>query len=163
MAPPDPRQLANRRRVEGLIGLAAPLLDVVLFAGDRLSRVAGRNDVDPEPPRLGRAHRRARRSAARRACRSAAASISSPWPCPTPRSSSSTGRRATARAPRSPPPSRRVAIVVGPLIESAVEAGAPKLPVLDALRKLAAPGTIYDQPTLQVALRRATSPTTRPS
>jgi hypothetical protein len=49
-----PRQLANRRRVEGLIGLAAPLLDVVLFAGERLSRIAGRNDVDPEPPRLGR-------------------------------------------------------------------------------------------------------------
>jgi hypothetical protein len=48
------RQLANRRRVERLIGLAAPALDLVLFAGDRLSRVAGRNDVDPEPPRLGR-------------------------------------------------------------------------------------------------------------
>jgi hypothetical protein len=49
-----PRQLANRRRVERLIGLAAPALDLVLFAGDRLSRVAGRNDIDPEPPRLGR-------------------------------------------------------------------------------------------------------------
>jgi hypothetical protein len=49
-----PAQLANRRRVEGLISLAAPLLDLVLFAGDRVSRVAGRNDVDPEPPRLGR-------------------------------------------------------------------------------------------------------------
>jgi hypothetical protein len=49
-----PSQLANRRRVEGLIGLAAPLLDLVLFAGDRLSRVAGRNEVDPEPARLGR-------------------------------------------------------------------------------------------------------------
>ena len=48
------RQLANRRRVEGVIGLAAPLLDVLLYAGDRLSRVAGRNDIDPEPPRLGR-------------------------------------------------------------------------------------------------------------
>ena len=49
-----PRQLANRRRVEAAIGLAAPALDLLLFAGDRLSRVAGRNDVDPEPPRLGR-------------------------------------------------------------------------------------------------------------
>jgi hypothetical protein len=48
------RQLANRRRIEGVIGLAAPLLDVLLYAGDRLSRVAGRNDIDPEPPRLGR-------------------------------------------------------------------------------------------------------------
>ena len=54
MAPRTQRQIANRRRVEGLIGLAAPLLDVVLFAGDRLSRVAGRNDVAPEPPRLGK-------------------------------------------------------------------------------------------------------------
>jgi hypothetical protein len=49
-----PQQLARRRRIEGLIGLAAPVLDVVLFAGERVSRVAGRNDVAPEPPRLGR-------------------------------------------------------------------------------------------------------------
>ena len=54
MARRTPRQLANRRRVERLIGLAAPALDILLFAGDRLSRVAGRNDIDPEPPRLGR-------------------------------------------------------------------------------------------------------------
>jgi hypothetical protein len=45
------RQLALRRRIETLIGVAAPLLDVLLFAGDRVSRVAGRNDIDPEPPR----------------------------------------------------------------------------------------------------------------
>ena len=44
-------QLARRRRIEGLIGLAAPVLDVVLFAGERVSRVAGRNEIDPEPPR----------------------------------------------------------------------------------------------------------------
>ena len=49
-----PRQLANRRRVEAVIGLAAPVLDAMLFAGEQLARVAGRNDVDPEPPRLGR-------------------------------------------------------------------------------------------------------------
>jgi hypothetical protein len=47
-------QLERRRRIEALIRLAAPALDLLLFAGDRLSRVAGRNDVDPEPPRLGR-------------------------------------------------------------------------------------------------------------
>jgi hypothetical protein len=47
-----------------------------------------------------------------------------------------------------------IAIVVGPLVESAIEAGAPSLPVLDALRKLAAPGTIYDQPSLQVPYGR---------
>jgi len=41
-----------------VIGLAAPALDLLLFAGDRVSRVAGRNQVAPEPPRL--AGRRAR-------------------------------------------------------------------------------------------------------
>jgi hypothetical protein len=46
-----PRQIELRRRIEGLIRLAAPVLDVVLFAGDRVSRIAGRNEIDPEPPR----------------------------------------------------------------------------------------------------------------
>jgi hypothetical protein len=46
-----PGQLALQRRIETLIRVAAPILDVVLFAGDQLSRVAGRNQVDPDPPR----------------------------------------------------------------------------------------------------------------
>jgi len=46
-----PGQLALRRRIESVIRLAAPVLDVVLFAGEQVSRVAGRNQVDPEPPR----------------------------------------------------------------------------------------------------------------
>lgn len=46
-----PGQVALRGRIEALIGLAAPVLDLVLFAGDRVARVAGRNDIDPEPPR----------------------------------------------------------------------------------------------------------------
>jgi hypothetical protein len=46
-----PGQLALRRRIEALIGVAAPVLDVLLYAGDRVARVAGRNDIDPEPPR----------------------------------------------------------------------------------------------------------------
>jgi hypothetical protein len=46
-----PGQLAWRRRIEGLIALAAPALDLVLFAGEQVSRVAGRNEIDPEPPR----------------------------------------------------------------------------------------------------------------
>jgi hypothetical protein len=46
-----PGQLALQRRIESLIRLAAPVLDVVLFAGEQVSRVAGRNDVDPDPPR----------------------------------------------------------------------------------------------------------------
>jgi hypothetical protein len=44
-------QLANRRRVEALIRLAAPALDVVLYVGDKVSRVAGRNELAPEPAR----------------------------------------------------------------------------------------------------------------
>jgi hypothetical protein len=49
-----PQQVLLRRRIEGLIRLAAPVLDLVLFAGERVSRVAGRGQVDPEPPhRLG--------------------------------------------------------------------------------------------------------------
>jgi len=46
-----PVQRARVRRVEALIRVAAPALDVLLFAGDRLSRVAGRNQIDPEPAR----------------------------------------------------------------------------------------------------------------
>jgi len=48
----SPRQLARRRQIEGLIGLAAPVLDLVLYAGDRVSRIAGRNQIAPDPPRL---------------------------------------------------------------------------------------------------------------
>jgi hypothetical protein len=51
MAVRSPAQLANRNRIESLIRLAAPALDLVLAAGDRISRVAGRNEIDPEPSR----------------------------------------------------------------------------------------------------------------
>ena len=44
-------QLARRRRIEALIKLAAPALDAVLFAGDRVSRVVGRNELPPDPVR----------------------------------------------------------------------------------------------------------------
>lgn len=47
----SPSQLALRRRIEALIGVAAPVLDVVLYAGEKVSRVAGRNDIAPEPAR----------------------------------------------------------------------------------------------------------------
>jgi hypothetical protein len=46
-----PSQLATRRRFEAGIRLVAPLLDLVLAAGDRVSRAAGRNQIEPEPPR----------------------------------------------------------------------------------------------------------------
>ena len=51
MAHCTPAQLSLERRVEGLIRFIAPALDVVLYAGDRVSRVAGRNQIDPDPPR----------------------------------------------------------------------------------------------------------------
>ena len=51
MAPNSPSGLANRARIEALLRLAAPALDLVLAAGDRVSRVAGRNQIDPEPSR----------------------------------------------------------------------------------------------------------------
>ena len=51
MAFRTPAQLARRRRIEGALRLAAPFLDLLLAAGDRVSRVAGRNEIDPDPPR----------------------------------------------------------------------------------------------------------------
>jgi hypothetical protein len=47
----SPSQVARRRRLEALIKLAAPVLDAVLYAGDRVSRVAGRNELPPDPVR----------------------------------------------------------------------------------------------------------------
>lgn len=44
-------QLATRRRIERAIRFAAPGLDLLLFAGHQLSRVAGRNEFEPEPAR----------------------------------------------------------------------------------------------------------------
>ena len=64
MAHRSPRMQAWRDRTEVLIGAAAPFLDLLLAAGDRVSRVAGRNDIDPEPPRrLDPAERQARLAA----------------------------------------------------------------------------------------------------
>ena len=51
MAVRSPRQQAARRRIERGIRVAAPALDLLLFAGHHVSRVAGRNDLAPEPPR----------------------------------------------------------------------------------------------------------------
>jgi hypothetical protein len=41
----------NTRRIEALLRVAAPALDLVLFAGDKASRVIGRNQIGPEPAR----------------------------------------------------------------------------------------------------------------
>jgi hypothetical protein len=54
MAPPTPGQLRTRRRVESLIRLAAPALDLLLAAGDRVSRIVEREDAEYYPPRASR-------------------------------------------------------------------------------------------------------------
>jgi hypothetical protein len=51
VAPPSPTQLAWRGRIEALIRLAQPALDVMLAAGERLSRIVEPEDVDWTPPR----------------------------------------------------------------------------------------------------------------
>ncbi len=48
---PTPTQLAWRRRFEAVLRLAAPALDLVLLAGDRLSRRVEPEDLDWVPPR----------------------------------------------------------------------------------------------------------------
>lgn len=44
MPPPTPHQQRARDRVEGLIGLAVPFLDLILSVGERVSRIAGPED-----------------------------------------------------------------------------------------------------------------------
>jgi hypothetical protein len=49
-----PDQVRTRRRVEGVIRLMAPALDLVLAVGDRVSRIVEREDVEYYPPRVTR-------------------------------------------------------------------------------------------------------------
>jgi hypothetical protein len=51
MAVRSPSQLANRARIESLLRIAAPALDLLLAAGDRVSRIGGGAQVEPEPSR----------------------------------------------------------------------------------------------------------------
>lgn len=51
VAPPTPTQLAWRGRIETLIRLAQPALDLVLAAGERVSRAVEPEDLDWTPPR----------------------------------------------------------------------------------------------------------------
>jgi hypothetical protein len=44
--PPSPTQLVWRGRIEAMLRIAAPALDLVLAAGDRLSRVVERDEVE---------------------------------------------------------------------------------------------------------------------
>jgi len=49
--PPTPTQLAWRGRIEAVLRIAAPALDLVLAAGDRLSRIVERDELDAPPTR----------------------------------------------------------------------------------------------------------------
>jgi hypothetical protein len=49
-----PDQLRTRQRIEGLIRLMAPALDVVLAVGERVSRIVEPDDVEYYPPRVTR-------------------------------------------------------------------------------------------------------------
>jgi hypothetical protein len=52
MSPTTAGQLRTRRRVESVIRLIAPALDVVLAVGDRVSRIVERDDPEYYPPRV---------------------------------------------------------------------------------------------------------------
>ena len=47
-------QLRTRQRVEGVIRVMAPALDLILAAGDRISRIVEPEDVEYYPPRVTR-------------------------------------------------------------------------------------------------------------
>ncbi len=47
----SPAQRAWRGRIEAVLRVSAPALDLVLAAGDRLSRAVERDDLDWVPPR----------------------------------------------------------------------------------------------------------------
>ncbi len=54
MAPLTAGQLRTRARVERMIRLVAPALDVVLAVGDRVSRIVEPEDSEYYPPRVTR-------------------------------------------------------------------------------------------------------------
>jgi hypothetical protein len=53
MAPLTPDQRRTRERVETLISIAAPALNIVLAVGDRLSRIVEPEDSEYYPVRTG--------------------------------------------------------------------------------------------------------------
>jgi len=50
VAPLSPTQLAWRGRVEAVLRIVEPALNLLLAAGDRISRVADRDGLDTPPP-----------------------------------------------------------------------------------------------------------------
>jgi hypothetical protein len=51
VAPPTSRQLAWRGRIEAALRVAEPGLDLLLLAGDRLSRLVAREELSAPPAR----------------------------------------------------------------------------------------------------------------
>ncbi len=51
IVPPTPTQLVWRGRIESVLRIAAPGLDLMLAVGDRLSRAVEREQLDWEPAR----------------------------------------------------------------------------------------------------------------
>ena len=51
MATLSPAQRSWRARIESVLRVSAPALDLFLAAGDRLSRIVERDDLDWVPPR----------------------------------------------------------------------------------------------------------------
>jgi hypothetical protein len=49
-----PDQLRTRRRIEGVIRLMSPMLDLVLAVGERVSKVVEPEDSEYYPPRVTR-------------------------------------------------------------------------------------------------------------
>jgi hypothetical protein len=60
LAPPSPRQLAWRGRIEAVLRVAGPFLDALLAAGERVSRSADRDALDAPAPAGGRSRARER-------------------------------------------------------------------------------------------------------
>ena len=58
MAKLTPEQVRRRERVEGVIRLIAPALNLMLAAGERVSRVVEPDDPEFVPTRLSGAERR---------------------------------------------------------------------------------------------------------
>jgi len=52
VAPPSATQLAWRGRIEAVIKTVAPALDLLLAAGERVSRLVEPEDLDYVPPRV---------------------------------------------------------------------------------------------------------------
>jgi hypothetical protein len=62
MATLSPAQRRWRSRIETVLRVAAPGLDLMLAAGDRLSRTVERDDLDWVPPRRAVASKAMQRS-----------------------------------------------------------------------------------------------------